>query len=180
LTQPQPGVARRYAQAAYMVASRKRQIEGWRQDLATLEDILTDPDVALAFDNPRLDDGRRLALALGLLPEGFDKERANLLKLLVLRRRTGLISEVRAGFEALVAEAEGRTELEVTVAAEMDADATARLQGLLNQKLGREVTVGVRVDPAIIGGVIIRRGDHVTDGSLRRRLAEMREALLAG
>lgn len=174
------GSARRYAQAAFEVARAKRDVNGWEADLDTLEAILTEPSVALALENPRLDDGRRIALVLSLLPRDFNQQRANFVKLLVLGRRTGLISQVRGEFQALVDEAAGRIELEVVVAERLSAEDQLALTRELSDKMGREVKVNVRVEPGIIGGLIIRRGDHVVDGSIRRRLAEMREELLAG
>lgn len=180
MTQVAGGSARRYAQAAFEVAVAKRDTKGWRADLEMLEAILTDPDVALALENPRLDEGKRVGLALSLMPAGFNQERSNFLKLLVLGRRTDLIEEIRSDFQALVDEAEGRTELEVTVPTKLSAEDERAITTELSQKVGREVKVNVVVDPEIIGGLIIRKGDHVVDGSVRRRLAEMREELLAG
>ena len=174
------GSARRYAQAAFEVAEAKRDLKGWTADLERLEAVLTDPAVALALENPRLDTGRRIGLALSLAPDNLNQERSNFLKLLVLAHRTNLITAIRTDFQAMVDEAEGRTELDLVVAAKLSAADEKALAGELAAKLGREVKVKVTVDPEIIGGLIIRQGDHVTDGSVRRRLAEMREELLAG
>ena len=180
MTKASQGAAQRYAMAAFEVASEKRDRKGWQADLESLEVILTHPGVALALENPRLDTGGRIGLVLSLLPDGFNQERANFAKLLVLGGRTGLITEIRAEFQALVDDAEGRVELDVVVADQLsDADQQA-ITRELSGKVGREVKVNVRVEPDIIGGLIIRRGDHVIDGSVRRRLAEMREELLAG
>jgi len=173
------GSASRYAQAAFEVARDRKDVKGWLQDLAEMESVLTEPRVAQALDNPRLDTGRRIALALTLMP-GLQQECANFLKLLVLAHRTGLIGQVRSLFQAMVDESEGRIELDVVVAEKLSAPDEAALTTELAEKLGRDVKVNVAVDPEIIGGVIIRQGDHVTDGSVRRRLAEMRETLLAG
>lgn len=178
MTQP-VGAARRYARAAFEVARQKRAIQGWRTDLETLVDTFTDPRVRQMFANPRLDDRRRIGIALGLLPDDFNLDRANLVKLLVLARRTEAIVAIRDEFEGLLSEAEGRTELEVVVAHDVSDEFRQRLAGLLGEKLGRQVEVAVRVDPAILGGAVVRHGDRVTDGSVRRRLTEMREELLA-
>jgi F-type H+-transporting ATPase subunit delta len=174
------GSAQRYAQAAFEVAVAKHDLTGWRADLDGLEEILTNSQVALALENPRLDRGRRIALVLSLLPTGFNQERANFAKLLVLGGRTGLIGEIRREFAGLVDEAEGRVELEAVVAAALSDADHALITRELSGKMGREVNVNVRVEPEIIGGLIIRLGDHVVDGSVRRRLAERCEELLAG
>lgn len=180
MSQNSSGSARRYAQAAFEVAREKHDLKGWLTDLESLEGVLTDPAVALALENPRLDSARRIGLALSLAPKGLAAERSNFLKLLVLAHRTNLVTEIRTQFQAMVDETEGRTELDLVVAARLSADDQKALTADLARKLGQEVKVNVTVDPEIIGGLIIRQGDHVTDGSVRRRLAEMREALLAG
>lgn len=180
MTRATSGSAQRYAQAAFEVAMGKRDLKGWMKDFGTLEAILTEPDVALALENPRLDAGRRIALVLSLLPRDFNQERSNFVKLLVLGGRTGVISQVHRDFQSLVDDAEGRIELDVVVADKLSVADDKVITQELSKKMGREVTVNVRVDPEIIGGLIIRRGDHVVDGSVRRRLAEMREELLAG
>jgi F-type H+-transporting ATPase subunit delta len=172
-------VARSYAKAAFEVATEKHDVPGWRRDLERLVEIFTDPEVAQAFENPRLDDAKRFALAIGLVPDDLDQDRANFVKLLVLSHRTGMIGAIRDAFEALVSEAEGRTELEITLATDVDQDGRAQLQRLLSEKLGRDVELDLRVDPGILGGIIVRLGDRVADGSVRRRLEEMREELLA-
>jgi F-type H+-transporting ATPase subunit delta len=171
------GAAHHYAKAAFDVARAHHEVAGWQTDLSQLERILTDEDVRLALENPRLDTGRKIGLALSLMPDGMDSTRLNFLKLLVLRRRTQLISQIRQGFQALVDEAEGRTEVELTVAFELSAEERQKLEAVLSRKSGAEVRVDVRVDPGILGGAIVRQGDHVTDGSVRRRLHELGQEL---
>jgi F-type H+-transporting ATPase subunit delta len=177
LTQAGIGAAHRYSQAAFEVARAHHDVPAWQTYLNQLEQILTDEDVRLALENPRLDTGRRIGLALSLLPADTDQTRQNFLKLLVLRNRTQLVTQVRHEFEALVNAAEGRTEVELTVAAELPKEARQQLTLLLAEKAKGEVRVDFHVDPDILGGAIIRHGDHVTDGSIRRRLFEMRQEL---
>jgi F-type H+-transporting ATPase subunit delta len=179
VSRPTGGVARRYAQAVFDVARSHRDVAGWQADLKRVEAILTDEDVQLALDNPRLDTGRKIALALALMPKDMELTCLNFVKLLVLRRRTDLVSAIRRDFEALVDEAAGRTEVELTVAAKLPAAEEKKLAAILSQQSGSEVRIDVRVDPAILGGAIVRQGDHVTDGSVRRRLQEMRQELVA-
>src|ERR1700694_4483389 len=120
--------------------------------------MLTDEDVRLALENPRLDSGRRIGLALSLLPEDTDSTRQNFLKLLVLRKRTRLISQIREEFEALVDAAEGRTEVELTVATELPEEARKRLAGMLSEKAAGEVRGDFRVEPDSLGGGVGRPG----------------------
>jgi F-type H+-transporting ATPase subunit delta len=180
LTKGGVGAADRYAHAAFDVARAHHDVEAWQTYLNQLERILTDEDVRLALENPRLDTGRRIGLALSLLPADTDPRRQNFLKLLVMRQRTQLIAQVRKEFETLVDASEGRIELELTVAADLPEEAREQLTRVLREKAEGEVRVDFHVDPDILGGAIVRHGDHVTDGSVRRRLLEMRQELLAG
>jgi F-type H+-transporting ATPase subunit delta len=175
------GAARRYAEAAFEVAREQRDVPGWTRELNALQTILDDGDVAGAFANPQLDDGRRVGLAIGLAEgQGLRPETVNFFKLLVLARRTELIDRIRERFAELVAEAEGRIELEVVSARELSAADQEAIRAGLAAKAGRQAEIRIRVDPRILGGLVIRQGDRVTDGSVRRRLSELRDQLVAG
>jgi F-type H+-transporting ATPase subunit delta len=179
MTTASTGAARHYAEAVFQVAREQHDVKGWRDDLLLVEEILGDESVAAAFGNPRLDDGRRVALAISLFGDRLKDERLNFVKLLVLNRRFDLISQVRADFDALIDEAEGRVELDVISARELPAEDREHISRMLSERTGRETRVNVRIDPRIMGGVIIRQGDRVTDGSVRRRLEELRAQLVA-
>jgi F-type H+-transporting ATPase subunit delta len=176
------GAARHYAQAAFDVAREQRDVPGWERELSILQVILEDPDVAAAFRNPQLDDARRVGLAV-TIADGQEPllrpEAVNFLKLLVLARRTGLIGPIRDSFEDLVAAAAGRVDLEVVCARELSPEEQEGIRRELAAKTARDVHIEIKVDPRIVGGLVIRQGDRVTDGSVRRRLQELREQLVA-
>ncbi|MHB8509091.1 MAG: F0F1 ATP synthase subunit delta [Candidatus Dormibacteria bacterium] len=171
------GPVRRYAQAAFEVAREQNDLPGWQRELAQLQYILENEGVASAFASPQLDDGRRIAMAISFTSEGFKPEVVNFFKLLVLSRRTGAIADIVKHFESLVDEAAGRVELRVTSARPLDAAAQAELREQIQGRLGKEAKIDFELDPKILGGLIIRQGDRVTDGSVKRRLEELREQL---
>ena len=180
MTDSTGAVARRYAEAAFAVAEEQKDLRGWERDLATFGQILTSPEVAQLFSNPRLDDAKRAALASAVVPDDTAADRKNFVKLVVLNGRVGAIAEIRREFDALVAESEGRVDVEVTTATEPDTAARKQITDMLAERTGRETRVDIKVDARILGGLIVRQGDRVTDGSVRRRLAELRQQLLAG
>jgi len=180
VTAPGSASARRYAGAALAVAQEKRDLQGWLRDLEVMEALLSDAKVAAGFANPSLDNARRVALAISLAGDRLARERLNFFKLLALRRRTRFIGAIRAEFQALVDEAEGRVEVGVVTAREPTPQENEEIAGLLRERAGRETRVQLRVDPSLLGGIVVRRGDRVTDGSVRRRLDIMRQQLISG
>ena len=173
------GAAERYARAALEVAQKERDVEGWAADIARLEEAFSDPQVATVFENPRVDQGKRVGLALSLAPDGLKPERLNFLKLLVIGGRIGALPQVRTIFESLVAEAAGRVQVDVVVASDPSAADRERITSLISKRTGRETAIRFQVDPSILGGIVIRQGDHVNDGSVRRRLEELRTELVS-
>ncbi|MBA3855244.1 MAG: ATP synthase F1 subunit delta [Gemmatimonas sp.] len=97
---------------------------------------------------------------------------------LVTNRRQMLIPAIATEYHDLLDAAEGRVHARVTVARPYDAAATEALTKALSAAIGKTVVPHVTVDERIIGGVVVRVGDTVMDGSMRRRLGKLRTALV--
>jgi F-type H+-transporting ATPase subunit delta len=102
------------------------------------------------------------------------------LQVLVRNRRQMMIPEIAHEYRALVDEVEGRVHAQVTMAKEPVGDERAAIARELTRALGKEVVPHVTVNPAILGGVVVRVGDTVMDGSVRRRLSLLRSRLATG
>jgi F-type H+-transporting ATPase subunit delta len=100
----------------------------------------------------------------------LDTDAANFIRLLSENRRLVLLPEIAALYEALRANAESRIEAEVVSASEVSADQIKTIAAALTKRLGREVNIATRIDPALVGGIVIRAGDLVIDGSVRGKL----------
>ena len=98
---------------------------------------------------------------------------------LVSNRRQMLLPAVATEYHSLLDEAEGRVHARVTVAREMDAAAQSSIAAALSAALQKTVVPHVAVDPRILGGIVVRVGDTVMDGSVRRRLGRLRDRLVA-
>ena len=98
--------------------------------------------------------------------------------MVVEKRRQGLIPMIADEYRDLVDTLRGRTRAEITLAAQPSAELQAELVTTLERRLGRAVIPTFRVDPAIVGGTILRVGDQILDGSVRRRLAALRRRLV--
>jgi F-type H+-transporting ATPase subunit delta len=104
-------------------------------------------------------------------------ELANFVRVLQANGRLVLLPEITLQFDELRAEAEGTVEAEVVSAFDVSADEQSRIKTALAKRLNRQVTLTTRVDRALIGGVVIRAGDMVIDGSVRGRLQSLANAL---
>ncbi len=102
----------------------------------------------------------------------------NFLRLTIDKRRQRLLRDISKAYQDLLDEHLGRAHVEVTVARRFDDEDIATLASSLSDMLGKDAVPHVRVNPAILGGIMVRAGDTVYDGTLRRRLDSMRRSLL--
>ncbi len=172
-------VARNYAEALFELAGRHEGVDAYQEALATLVGILAErPRLRTFLATPRIaaaDKKRVLGSALeGRVPGHF----LNFVLVAVDKRRQALLERIALGYNQLVDEHRKRVHVEVTVARALDDAARKAVADRLSRLLGRTAIPHFRVHPEILGGVVVRTGDTVYDGSLRRRLAGMRHALL--
>ncbi len=170
-------IGRRYAEAYFDLARKAGKIPQWRDDLARAAETLANPEVADALANPRLTLGERTRLALDLL-DGIGEPARNLVRLLIERRRAGVLGELLEAYDDLTDRDSGLIRADVTTAVPVDAELKKRIARLLGDKLGATVQTEVHQDPDILGGLVIRIGDRVIDNSVRTRLEQLRTALI--
>ena len=102
----------------------------------------------------------------------------NFLLVVLRKRRQRLLHAIAASYRDLLDEKLGRLHVQVTMAHEPDEQAEQTLVSELTRILGRQVIPHITVDPALLGGVVVRYGDNVMDGSLRRQLLSLRNRLV--
>jgi F-type H+-transporting ATPase subunit delta len=172
--------AKRYAQALFSLGKERDTLDAWQSDLALLASLVEDASIATYLDNPSITADRKLAALDSALDSKVQPETRNLARILVERDRTDAIPEIRDLFDDQV-RAERGIVVAVVTTAEPLSDAE---QHLVREKLasitGATVQLATHVDPDIIGGIIIRIGDQVIDGSVRNKLERMRSRLVAG
>lgn len=169
-------IARRYARAYFELAKDRGDVGAWREQLARAVAVVSSPDVLRVLRLPTLGLRRRVELALALL-EGIEAPARNLVRLLVEHGRVGIAGAVLEEFDRLADRASGVVRAEVTTAVELDDELRRRLESQLYQQLGAGVQTTVRVDPAILGGLVVRVGDRVIDASVRTRLRRLQAVL---
>lgn len=174
-------VARNYAEVLLELGLREGNVEGYAQAIGDLADWMQrEPEIRLFLVTPRVPLSEKkgaLRQALGgAVPERF----LRYLFVLLDNGRQGLLPEIASEFWKLLNEELGRVDAEIVLAGEPDAQLRERIESRIAAWVGRPIVPHYRIDPRILGGVIVRVRDWVADGSLRRRLAGLRTALLRG
>ena len=170
-------VARRYAQAILELAVAHNNLDQWRGDLQTMSDIWRSTPVAVQLDDPKRGRSRRMEEARGLLQGRVNPLAVNLALLLVRRGRAGLVPVIARQFERIERDREGRVTAQVTSAIALTDAQRANLRDQLGQRSGKTVDLDERVDPSIMGGLVVRIGDELIDASIAGRLRRIQAQL---
>lgn len=172
-------VARPYARAAFEYARDCQALESWSEGLGKLAHVAAVRDVQKLLSSPSLAAERKVALLIELAELKVDEAQQRFLATLGDKGRLYALEEIALQFEQLRADHEQRVEVTVVSAYELDDKQQKKLSGALKKRLNREISITTQVDPKLIGGVILRAGDTVIDGSVRGRLSRLSEALTA-
>ena len=171
--------ARRYAQAAFEIALRDGTVETWLEQLERAAAIGGDQQLARGLEDPAIPFSERQQILERALGEVLPQLRS-LAVLLLRRRRVDLLPQVSRAFRRLYARREGITEALVTSALPLDEDEITAITERLERRTGGRVELEVEIDPSLIGGIQVRLGDRLIDGSVRGRLERLRARLVAG
>lgn len=172
-------VARNYADTLFALAERHEGVEAYQDALASLVDILNDsPQLRSFLATPRIASGDKKAVLRSALEGRVPGHFLSFVLVTVDKRRQSLLGQVALSYNELLDEHRKRVHVEVTVARPLNQAAQEGVADRLSQLLGRTAIPHFRVHPEILGGVMVRAGDTVYDGSLRRRLEGMRHSLL--
>ncbi len=169
--------ARPYAQAAFEEAQKQADLKGWSDVLVSLAEAVSHPEVRAVVTSPRVLKAQIERLMEGLLGNQAKIQQRNFVRVLIENQRLLLLPEIVAIFEALRAEAEKTVNVTVDSAFELTAAQQEKIVRSLKARMGREINLVCKVNKELLGGVVIRAGDKVIDGSARTRLSEMANAL---
>lgn len=169
---------RRYAEAAFQIASRDDSIAVWRRDLETAG-AETNEQLMTVLANPALPLDQRLAAAGGVYAK-LATPVQNLIFLLVRRGRIEQLPRVVDEFIRLDDIRQGITHATATSAAPLSDLEVRALTARLEQMTGGRIALETDVDESLLGGLIVRVGDRLIDGSVRGRLERLRNQLASG
>ncbi|HEX2704019.1 MAG TPA: ATP synthase F1 subunit delta [Solirubrobacteraceae bacterium] len=173
-------IANVYARALFEAAHDKGALDTVREQLAQFTDTLADSqDLQVFFYSPYFSvDEQRQGLAQAL--SGADTLIENFLDMLIENRRMPVLAATRARFEELWEHENRLIPVEVTSAIELDEKTVGDIGERIGAQTGRKVQLTSRVDPDIIGGIVLRVGNSILDASIRNRLDQLRKEVVRG
>lgn len=171
--------ARRFAEAAFELATASKSHDAWVRDLELASRLLGDERVSRVLDNPSIALLEREELVARLLDRRVAKPVANLVRLLARRGRTELLPAISREFHRLLNEDRGIVEAVVTSARPLAPDDRDAVRQKVEAMTGEKVELQDEIDESLIGGLTVKIGDRLLDASIRGRLERLRQQLVA-
>jgi F-type H+-transporting ATPase subunit delta len=173
-------IARNYAEALFDLGEQSGNTGRYAELIdAVAGAVETTPEVQAVLMSPRVPKSEKARFFAAAL-EGAPREFVLFLQALVKRGRQRLLREIAAEFEALLDIKHNRVRAGVPLASPANEALQRDIQAALSRELGKEVLAAFHVDPEILGGTVVRVGERIHDGSVRRRMTKLRRQLLAG
>ena len=169
--------ARRHAQAVFEIALERNELDRWRSDIETIAEALKEPLLVAFLESPKIHSEAKASVLAERL-QGVAPLAVNLALLLVERRRLGIIDDLLSEYGRLVDAHRGVVHARVATAVRLDDKDRKEVAHKLGDALEKEIVLEAEVDPAIIGGLTIRVGDKLIDGSTRSRLEALKRSLV--
>jgi len=174
----QSTVARRYASALYQEADGLGVVETVDEDVALLRNSLSDNrELSRFFESPVIPNDKKVAVIQSLLGDRVGDLMLKFLRLLVQKDRETMVASILDRYRELRDEQRGIIDVHARVARPLSDDDYASLAETLEEKTGQTVRLHVEEEPDLIGGIVLRIGDHVFDGSVRNKLSTLRDRM---
>lgn len=172
-------VARSYAGALFELGQRTGRHQEFAATMQAIESLLaSDARVRSFLYTPQLDASTKKAALERALGGRVHRLFLNFLLIVIDKRRQRILPEIGQEYRALLDEHLGLLNVQVTLAHEPDERAEEEITAELSRILGRKVIPHIQVDSRILGGIVVRYGDRLMDGSLRRKLVGLRSRML--
>jgi F-type H+-transporting ATPase subunit delta len=173
------GVAGRYAVALFELASESGKADAVSADLERFAGLIEESDDLRRLVKSPVFTPEQQQAAVGAILEraGIGGIAGNFIRLVARKRRLFAIAAMTRAFEALLAERKGIVPAEVTVAEAMPDPMLAELRSALQKTAGKDVALAVKINPDIIGGMVVKLGHRMIDASLKTKLNALRVAM---
>jgi len=168
--------ARRHARAAFQIALERNELDIWRGDLEKLSQAVKDPLLFAFLENPKVHLDNKAKVIREVLKDANPRV-INLALLLVSRGRLNIIADVVREYGRMVDEVKGIAHADVTAAVKLSSDEEDKLARRLGDIIGSKVVVSTDVSPEIIGGLVIKVGDKLIDGSTKSQFTALKKRM---
>lgn len=172
-------VAKKYSQALFHLVRDKGVIDQASTQFEDLKELISaDPSLLRFLLAPQILDVNKESLLKEVFASRLDPLFLEFLLVLVRKHRIGFLPEIIEAFRALVAEEKGIVVAKVTSSIALGEKERDELKKSLEKQTGKKIELETKVDPAILGGMIVIMGDQIIDGSVRYSLSQLRDELL--
>lgn len=173
------GVAGRYASALFDLAKESNKLSETEADLAKFDQMLAESEDLRRLVRSPVFTAEEQTRAIGAVLEkaGIGGLSANFFKLIAANRRLFVAADIIRAFRELAARSRGEVTAEVASATPLSASHVAELEKVLAASVGKDIKLATRVDPALLGGLVVKIGSRMIDSSLRTKLSGLRTAL---
>jgi F-type H+-transporting ATPase subunit delta len=173
-------IARNYAEALFEIGESGGHTDRFADLIdAVAGAVETSPEAQAVLMSPRVPKAEKARL-LGAALKGAPREFVLFLQALVRRGRQRLLREIATEYQGLLDLKHNRVRAGVTLAHPADPSLQKDIQAALSRQLGKDVLAAFHVDPEILGGTVVRIGERIHDGSVRRRMTKLRRQLISG
>ncbi|VAW65694.1 ATP synthase delta chain [hydrothermal vent metagenome] len=170
-------LARPYAKAAFEVAQSESTLAEWSDALQLMDAVVCNEDFATVIDSPSMGAQEKGQILIDICASKLSETQQNFIKVMAENGRLMLMAEIVVLFEAHRAAAENTVEATATAAYALSDAQIQSMTDALKKKLGCEISLTTEIDESLIGGVIIRAGDLVIDGSTQARIGSLTQAV---
>ena len=173
-------IGRRYAEAIFAIARENNSIDRTLEDVQGIASLFSHRKLAYLLNEPKIPTRRKEQAIRQALESKVLRTSLNLALLVVQRELVEAMPNIARELAQLVLDYKNQAIAEVTTAAPMDERQLGQVRQALEHRTGKTILMQTKVQPEILGGVIARVGDQVIDGSIRHRLATLKQQLLTG
>ncbi len=176
----EPSVVRRYARALFQIATRSNSVDEVEKDLRLVDLALRgSPGYLRSLKAPNISGFHKIAIFKKAFGSEISALSLRFLDLLVERRREDVLHDIYAEFRAMANASRNILPVEVRAAVDLTPAELEALAAALSRRTGKQVVVELEIQPELMGGIVVRMGDTVIDGSIRGRLTQLRNHLLS-
>jgi F-type H+-transporting ATPase subunit delta len=172
--------ARRYAEAVFEIAQRDGTVEQWLSQLDIAAASVSNAAVVRRLEDPSVPFHQRHEVFRGLFDGQMLDPLNNLMGIVLRRRMLQIVPGIAREYRRLYNRQAGIVEATATSAAQLEPDEVAALRERLEKMTSKKIELSLAVDPALLGGIQVRMGDLLLDGSVRGRLERLRERITSG